>query len=68
MSSKLISKRKVAWAYFVRWLYLLCWGMWRGEQAITVITPWHTEIACGKDFTATTYVQTRRFYIGYTGK
>ena len=51
-------------AYFLRWLYLLFWGMWRGEHAYTVRTPWHTEIATGKDFTATTYVQTRCFYHG----
>ncbi len=56
--------RKIIWALFLRWLYLLFWGMWRGEQAYTVRTPWGVEIATGKNFTDTTYVQTKCFYQG----
>ncbi len=59
---------KIYWAYFRRWVYLLCWGMWRGEQAYTVYTPWNLEIATGKDFKETTYVQTRSFFNGRNPK
>lgn len=54
----------ILWARFRRWLYLLCWGMWRGEQAYTVITPWHVEILAATDFTETTYRETKSFYKG----
>lgn len=26
---------KVLWAFFCRWVYLLCVGVWRGERAET---------------------------------
>ncbi len=56
--------RKILWAYFRRWLYLLCYGMWRGEVAYTVKSPWHTQIAAATDFTQTTYRETKCFYNG----
>lgn len=58
------NRNKILWAYFFRWLYLLCWGMWRGEQAYTVTTPWSVQISAATDFTQTTYRETKCFYSG----